>query len=114
MERLKARFAKDECGCQPSCGCKGSCGSACDSPGLLDRLKARFHRDDCDCGCGCGAAAVPATPAKPGEPLKMPKEGEPSKKLPDGEKKTGISAPKELDLTPTSGKPLETPTQRPF
>ena len=107
LDRIKAKMHKDECGCQ------GSCGSACDAPSLLDRLKARFHKDDC--GCGCAAAVVPP-PAKPAEPLKMPKEGEPGKKLPEGTDKkiSAAPAPNALDLTPAPGNPIQAPTLRPF
>ena len=128
--KLKAKFAREDC------GCKGSCGSSCDScggegPGLFDRLKARFQRgSSCDgCGApacggcsGCGAAApiggaIAAPPAGGhGEPLKMPKEGDAPKKLPDGKGKDGkeTSAPKNIDLTPTSGKSTEVENRRPF
>jgi hypothetical protein len=132
LSRLRGRFGHGES------GCGSTCGGCNEGPSLFERLRGRFHRNSgCDCGTGCGTGcgttsgccgatgAGPAyhgngvVPQQPAEPLKMPKEGEAPKKLPDGkDAKDGKEArapsvPKDLDLTPLEKAP-DGENRRPF
>ncbi len=101
-----------------------TCDSCC-KPSWFERFKIHSCEPTCDscgffghkskgCGCDCGSAGVivPATPSKPGEPVKvMPKEGEP-KQLPKGDKE--VNTPLTPELTPTTSKTIEIGTKSPF
>ena len=92
-------------------------------------MKARFHRSDCGCdsgcntgcsGCGSNSGYAPAATAPAGEPVKLPKDADPGKKLPDGTKPKETDKPKEarapaaLEITPASTKSIEKENKNPF
>lgn len=127
LDRLRARFAKNECGCGcaptcsscapapvyhatptfhgSSCGsCCSSCSScdSCDRPSFFERLRARFHRDsDCGCSCdsGCATGGCSSCGAAPLPPAKV---GEQIQKPAD--------APLKL---PSGDKPTDKPGDKP-
>jgi hypothetical protein len=63
---------------------------------LRGRLHGLFNRGDCCPNDCCGSSS-----AHPGEPIKAPKDGEPGKKLPSGDKEASV--PGTIEITPVSG-----------
>jgi hypothetical protein len=112
LDKLKSRLhhaddcnacAKPACAPAPKATC-GSCGSCCEET-LGSKLKGKLHgllHHDKDCCNDCGTA-----PGKGGEPIKAPKDGEPGKKLPSGDKEANV--PGEPLITPVSGSESKSP-----
>lgn len=105
LDRIKGKFGKKSCGCEPSCAppppppchtCEPSCSKR---PNLFDTLKSRWgHKKSCGPTCdtcgvvsGCGPTgcaaplphdAHPVTPPVTNPPKEMPKPKDPPKDPP--------------------------------
>jgi hypothetical protein len=87
---------------KPSCGATASCCEETLCSKLKGKLHGLFNRGNC-----CGDDCCGASPGKGGEPIKAPKDGEPGKKLPSGDKEASV--PGVIEITPVSGE-----TKSPF